>query len=146
MGAQPIKTWSLMKQTLRDRFGVGNHKGQDKVKQRKIMESSKGEKSTKNSISILELLYYNLWNKTKSWDEKESTIKELSINHALRFGEVKRMEYFKYIHFKNHNALATNNKEFGKIRFVFDLGGWGRTLTKLRPQNSATQTRRPRIN
>ncbi|KAI5653484.1 hypothetical protein M9H77_30671 [Catharanthus roseus] len=28
MGAQPIKTWSLMKQSLRNRFGVGNHKGQ----------------------------------------------------------------------------------------------------------------------
>ncbi|KAI5676873.1 hypothetical protein M9H77_07823 [Catharanthus roseus] len=36
MGAQPIKTWNLMKQSLRNRFGVGNHEeqrqGQPKVK------------------------------------------------------------------------------------------------------------------
>ncbi|KAI5682081.1 hypothetical protein M9H77_03309 [Catharanthus roseus] len=28
MGDQPIKTWSLMKRSLRNRFGVGNHIGQ----------------------------------------------------------------------------------------------------------------------
>ncbi|KAI5653101.1 hypothetical protein M9H77_30288 [Catharanthus roseus] len=28
IGAQPIKTWSLRKQSLRNRFGVGNHEGQ----------------------------------------------------------------------------------------------------------------------
>ncbi|KAI5672268.1 hypothetical protein M9H77_12632 [Catharanthus roseus] len=33
MGAQPIKTWSLMKQSLRNRFGVGNHEDKYKAKQ-----------------------------------------------------------------------------------------------------------------
>ncbi|KAI5682103.1 hypothetical protein M9H77_03331 [Catharanthus roseus] len=34
MGAQPIKTWSLMKQSSRNRFGVGTMKDKDKVNQR----------------------------------------------------------------------------------------------------------------
>ncbi|KAI5650513.1 hypothetical protein M9H77_36518 [Catharanthus roseus] len=32
MGAQPIKTWSLMKQSLRNKFGVENHEEKDKDK------------------------------------------------------------------------------------------------------------------
>ncbi|KAI5663475.1 hypothetical protein M9H77_22798 [Catharanthus roseus] len=48
MRAPPIKTWSLMKQALRNRFGVGNHEGQRKGQtEEKFMESSTGEKSTK---------------------------------------------------------------------------------------------------
>ncbi|KAI5680785.1 hypothetical protein M9H77_02012 [Catharanthus roseus] len=40
MGLQPIKTWSLMKQSLRNRFGFGNHKEQRKVQPKvKFMES-----------------------------------------------------------------------------------------------------------
>ncbi|KAI5682759.1 hypothetical protein M9H77_03987 [Catharanthus roseus] len=85
-----------MKQSLRNRFGVGNHEGQRQGQAKeKIMESSMGEKSTKanklsqaqdildrkNSISILELLNYNLWNKVKSWMKAkgEGMGKELSI-------------------------------------------------------------------
>ncbi|KAI5668273.1 hypothetical protein M9H77_18126 [Catharanthus roseus] len=34
MRAQPIKTWSLMKKSLRNRFGVRNHKGQTQGQQR----------------------------------------------------------------------------------------------------------------
>ncbi|KAI5675911.1 hypothetical protein M9H77_06861 [Catharanthus roseus] len=53
MGVQPFKTWSLMKRSLRNRFGVGNHEGQKQGQAKgKIMESSMGEKSTKaNKLS-----------------------------------------------------------------------------------------------
>ncbi|KAI5675851.1 hypothetical protein M9H77_06801 [Catharanthus roseus] len=36
----------------------------------------------------------------------------LSIDHALSMGEVKKMGYFKYIHFKDHDAIATIHKTF----------------------------------
>ncbi|KAI5653443.1 hypothetical protein M9H77_30630 [Catharanthus roseus] len=47
-GSQPIKTWSLIKQALRNIFGVENREGQTQgqVKE-KFMESLMGEKSTK---------------------------------------------------------------------------------------------------
>ncbi|KAI5649993.1 hypothetical protein M9H77_35998 [Catharanthus roseus] len=45
-------------------------------------------------------------------------------DHALRFGEVKRMEYFQYIHFKNHDAIANIHKTFEKKRLVLDHGDW----------------------
>ncbi|KAI5680782.1 hypothetical protein M9H77_02009 [Catharanthus roseus] len=53
MRAQPIKTWRLMKKSLRNKFGVGNlerqRQGQEKEK---FMESSMGEKSIKaNKLS-----------------------------------------------------------------------------------------------
>ncbi|KAI5653860.1 hypothetical protein M9H77_31047 [Catharanthus roseus] len=44
IGAQSIKTWSLIKLALRTKFGVENHEGQAK---KKFMESSMGEKSAK---------------------------------------------------------------------------------------------------
>ncbi|KAI5671813.1 hypothetical protein M9H77_12177 [Catharanthus roseus] len=48
MGAQPIKTWSLMKRSLRNKFGVENHERQRQGQtKKKFMESSMGEKSTK---------------------------------------------------------------------------------------------------
>ncbi|KAI5667566.1 hypothetical protein M9H77_17419 [Catharanthus roseus] len=48
MGAKPIKTWSLMKQALRTKFGVENHEGQRQGQAKeKFMESSTSEKSTK---------------------------------------------------------------------------------------------------
>ncbi|KAI5664547.1 hypothetical protein M9H77_23870 [Catharanthus roseus] len=51
-GAQPIKTWSLMKQSLRNKFGVENHERQRQCQVKgKIIESSMGEKST-NSFKL----------------------------------------------------------------------------------------------
>ncbi|KAI5652953.1 hypothetical protein M9H77_30140 [Catharanthus roseus] len=48
MGAQPIKTWNLIKQSLRNRFGVGNHERQRQGQAKeKFMESSRGEIFTK---------------------------------------------------------------------------------------------------
>ncbi|KAI5649866.1 hypothetical protein M9H77_35871 [Catharanthus roseus] len=53
MEVQPIKTWSLMKQALRMKFGVENHGGQRQGQAKeKFMESLIGEKSTKaNELS-----------------------------------------------------------------------------------------------
>ncbi|KAI5664564.1 hypothetical protein M9H77_23887 [Catharanthus roseus] len=49
--AQPIKTWSLMKQSLRNKFGVENNERQRQCQAKgKIIESSMGEKSTKSNI------------------------------------------------------------------------------------------------
>ncbi|KAI5673660.1 hypothetical protein M9H77_14024 [Catharanthus roseus] len=46
--SQPIKTGRLMRQALRNRFGVGNHEGQRQGQTKeKFMESSMSEKSTK---------------------------------------------------------------------------------------------------
>ncbi|KAI5677096.1 hypothetical protein M9H77_08046 [Catharanthus roseus] len=48
MGAKPIKTWSLMKQALRNVFGGKNHEAQRQGKSRvKLMESSKNEEPPK---------------------------------------------------------------------------------------------------
>ncbi|KAI5676035.1 hypothetical protein M9H77_06985 [Catharanthus roseus] len=48
MGVQPIKTWSLMKQSLRNRFGVKNHEGQRQGQSKvKFMESLMVEESSK---------------------------------------------------------------------------------------------------
>ncbi|KAI5681691.1 hypothetical protein M9H77_02919 [Catharanthus roseus] len=48
MGAQPIKTWNLMKQALRNRFGVGNHEGQRQGQSKvKFIELLKVEESPK---------------------------------------------------------------------------------------------------
>ncbi|KAI5672423.1 hypothetical protein M9H77_12787 [Catharanthus roseus] len=50
MGAKSIKTWSLMKQALRTKFGVENHEGQRQGQAKeKFMKSSMGEKSTKTN-------------------------------------------------------------------------------------------------
>ncbi|KAI5682089.1 hypothetical protein M9H77_03317 [Catharanthus roseus] len=49
----------------------------------------------------------------------------LFIDHVLRFGDVQKLEYFKYIYFKNHDVLATNNKKFGIKSLVFDPGSLG---------------------
>ncbi|KAI5671397.1 hypothetical protein M9H77_11761 [Catharanthus roseus] len=93
-----------------DLFGVGNHEGQRSGQAKeKIMDFSRGEKSTKankisqaqdNSIPVLELLNYKLWNKAKSYDEsqrkgmeKELSISfedislSLSLNHFLLYHE-----------------------------------------------------------
>ncbi|KAI5681206.1 hypothetical protein M9H77_02433 [Catharanthus roseus] len=53
MRAQPIKTWSLMKQSLRNKFGVENHERQRQGQAKeKFIESSMGEMSTKaNKVS-----------------------------------------------------------------------------------------------
>ncbi|KAI5676368.1 hypothetical protein M9H77_07318 [Catharanthus roseus] len=53
MGAQQIKTWSLMKQALRTKFEVENHGGQRQGQaNEEFMESSMGEKPTKaNELS-----------------------------------------------------------------------------------------------
>ncbi|KAI5676637.1 hypothetical protein M9H77_07587 [Catharanthus roseus] len=49
-GAQQIKTWSLIKKILRDRFGVENHERQRQGQAKeKFMKSSTGEKSTKKN-------------------------------------------------------------------------------------------------
>ncbi|KAI5682059.1 hypothetical protein M9H77_03287 [Catharanthus roseus] len=60
IGVRPIKTWSLIKQTLWDIFGVGNHEEQRQgQEQEKIMESSTGEKSTKaNKLSQAQDVLY----------------------------------------------------------------------------------------
>ncbi|KAI5663120.1 hypothetical protein M9H77_22443 [Catharanthus roseus] len=48
MGAQPIKTWSLMKQSLRNKFGIVNHVRQGQVQPKvKFMESLMVEESPK---------------------------------------------------------------------------------------------------
>ncbi|KAI5664199.1 hypothetical protein M9H77_23522 [Catharanthus roseus] len=48
IGSQPIKTWNLMRQALRNRFGIRNHEGQRQGQTKeKSMESSMGKKSTK---------------------------------------------------------------------------------------------------
>ncbi|KAI5649625.1 hypothetical protein M9H77_35630 [Catharanthus roseus] len=48
MGAQPIKTWSLMKQSLRNRFRIGNHEAQRQGQSMvKFMELLKVEDSLK---------------------------------------------------------------------------------------------------
>ncbi|KAI5653598.1 hypothetical protein M9H77_30785 [Catharanthus roseus] len=39
----------------------------------------------------------------------------LSIDHALRFGEVKKIEYFKYIHLRNHATIATSTRHLKRI-------------------------------
>ncbi|KAI5667462.1 hypothetical protein M9H77_17315 [Catharanthus roseus] len=48
----------------------------------------------------------------------------LSIDYALRFGKMKNMEYFKYIHIRNHDAIAIFHKMFGIKRLVFYPDGW----------------------
>ncbi|KAI5663385.1 hypothetical protein M9H77_22708 [Catharanthus roseus] len=49
MADQPIKTWSLMKQSLKNRFGVGNHEEQRQVQSKvKFMESLMVEDFPKN--------------------------------------------------------------------------------------------------
>ncbi|KAI5677098.1 hypothetical protein M9H77_08048 [Catharanthus roseus] len=274
MGAQPMTTWSLMKQSLRDRFGVRNHKEQRQgVAKGKIMESSMGEKCTKanklsqsqdlldrksivstkesegkikeneylienheslkeeqvkekqdqiekceetkeemslkifdgekreemkesccvttsslNSLSTEEVNLFtnsnnnfpacvspsyvmsfqgyegaaNMVQVLKDWfipkrefEEKsfhgftivtkkiprftwETCSRHLEFAHKptilyssfevdyfLRFGEGQKLEHLKYIHFKNHDALATNNKKFGRRRLVFGPRGLG---------------------
>ncbi|KAI5652995.1 hypothetical protein M9H77_30182 [Catharanthus roseus] len=47
MGAKPIKTWSLMKQALRNRFGVVNNEGQGQ-------EVSEEEEQREEEIVVLE--------------------------------------------------------------------------------------------
>ncbi|KAI5648296.1 hypothetical protein M9H77_34301 [Catharanthus roseus] len=76
MGAQPLKTWSLMKKSLRNRFGVGNHegkrKGQPKVR---FMESS----MVKESPKVIELSQAKIEESLKIHvveDEKSIEIKE----------------------------------------------------------------------
>ncbi|KAI5681166.1 hypothetical protein M9H77_02393 [Catharanthus roseus] len=53
MGAQLIKTWSLMNQSLRNKFGIENHERQRQGKAKeKFMESLMGEMSAKaNELS-----------------------------------------------------------------------------------------------
>ncbi|KAI5653419.1 hypothetical protein M9H77_30606 [Catharanthus roseus] len=134
MRDQPIKTWSLMKQSLRNKFGAENcerkRQGQEK---RKIMQSSMGEKSTKaNNLSQAQgvidrkIIHHEKKNtctfvkEEKSRKEKVESVVSAKENHASSFGEVNKMEYFKFIHFENLEALATNSKKFGVKRLVFD--------------------------
>ncbi|KAI5668546.1 hypothetical protein M9H77_18399 [Catharanthus roseus] len=55
----------------------------------------------------------------------ELTLKDLDeklvYRHALRFGEVQRLEYFKYILFKDYDANDDDNMKFEMERLVFDL-------------------------
>ncbi|KAI5666836.1 hypothetical protein M9H77_16689 [Catharanthus roseus] len=75
MGSQPIKTWSLMKQTLRNRFGVENNErqgqGQSEVK---FMKPSKDEESPK----VKELSQGKIDEILKIYFEKETPKREPS--------------------------------------------------------------------
>ncbi|KAI5662520.1 hypothetical protein M9H77_21843 [Catharanthus roseus] len=55
MGAQLIKIWSFMKQSLRNRFGVGNHEGQQGQAKVKFMEPSIVEKEEQREKEIVVL-------------------------------------------------------------------------------------------
>ncbi|KAI5683029.1 hypothetical protein M9H77_04257 [Catharanthus roseus] len=66
MGVQPIKTWLLMKESLWNRFGVGNHEGQRQGQPKvKSMELSMVEESQKikefHKLGLKRVLKSMLW-------------------------------------------------------------------------------------
>ncbi|KAI5652887.1 hypothetical protein M9H77_30074 [Catharanthus roseus] len=83
MGAQQIKTWILMKQSLRNRFGVGNHKEQREVQPKvKFIESLMVEEFPKNkelSQAKSEKSLKMYVEDKKSEEESCSIVKEKSI-------------------------------------------------------------------